>query len=412
MSNVSTLAANAFLRRFALLTGALLLALAFTVPVEARQTPGQWVEAFWPTAKAAGISRNVYDRALRGFKPDADVIKRANSQAEFKTPIWHYMDQMVSEARLSEGASMARQHGNLLARIEQRYGVDRFTLLAIWGMESNYGAVLQNPRMVKHTINALATLAYEGGRRAKFGRTQLVAALRIIQRGDVSPQGMVGSWAGAMGHTQFIPTTFEAYAVDFDGDGHRNIWTSHADALASAANYLNKMGWESGRTWGYEVRVPRGYDISKKGERTLASWAKLGIQRVGGQAFPRQSDKATLYLPNGRQGPAFLLLKNFRVIKRYNNADSYALAVGHLSDRLRGGGAFVGQWPAYEKPLGLEEARKLQALLAVAGFYDGPLDGDIGSGSRAAIREYQRRVGLEQDGVATRALIQRMERGG
>jgi membrane-bound lytic murein transglycosylase B len=402
-------ALNRPLQTLGAMLGVLFLAILAPLPAEAKQTPAQWVEDFWPTAKAGGVQRSTYDRALRGFKPDPDVIKRAGAQAEFNMAIWHYMDQMVSDERLAEGAVAIRTHGGILNQIEAKYGVDRFTLLAIWGMESHYGAVLKNPRLVKHTINALATLAYSGGRLAKFGRTQLVAALRIHQRGDVSIDAMVGSWAGAMGQTQFIPTTFEAYAVDFDGDGHRNIWTSPADALASAANYLKKSGWQTGQTWGYEVTVPKSYDIKKTGERTLGSWADLGIRRVNGQAFPRSGDKATLYLPNGRQGPAFVLLKNFRAIKRYNNANTYALAVGHLSDRLRGGAPFVAAWPAYEKPLGLEDARKLQALLAVAGLYDGPLDGDLGSGSRAAIREYQRKAGLNPDGIGTRSLLQRLE---
>jgi len=280
---------------------------------------------------------------------------------------------------------------------------------AIWGIESHYGNIFKNPRLFKNTIQSLATLAYSGGRLAKFGRQQLVAALKIVQRGDVSPAGMNGSWAGAMGHTQFIPTTFEAYGVDFDGDGRRNIWTSPVDALASAANYLKASGWQAGRTWGYEVTVPAKYDTGKSGERTLGSWADRGVRRVGGQAFPRPGEKATLYLPNGRQGPAFLVLTNFRVIKRYNNSNSYALAVGYLSDRLRGGGPFVGQWPEHEKPLSLAERERLQLLLTMTGYYDGDIDGNIGSGSRQAIRDFQRQAGLTPNGVESRELLQRLE---
>ena len=372
-------------------------------------TPAEWVQSFWPTAQAAGISRQVYDRALANFAPDPDVIKRSQEQAEFNMPIWIYLDRMVSEERLSEGAAVLRQHGNLLARIEERYGVDRYILAAIWGMESHYGIIFTNPRLYKNTIRSLATLAYSGGRLAKHGRTQLVSALKIVQRGDVGPEGMIGSWAGAMGLTQFIPTTFEAYGVDFDGDGHRNIWTSPADALASAANLLVKSGWQKGHAWGYEVVVPGSVDTGRSGARTLKDWSDRGVRRISGEGYPRPGDSATLYLPNGRNGPAFLLLKNFSVIKRYNNSNSYALAVGHLADRLRGGGAFVGQWPEHEKPLTEAERKRLQILLAMAGFYDGDIDGNIGSGSRRAIADFQRQAGLTANGVESRDLIQRLE---
>ena len=390
--------------------GAVVAAWALIAPeAVTAATPAQWVSQFWPTAQAAGISRQVYDRALGNFDPDPDVIKRSQEQAEFNTPIWIYLDRMVSEERLSEGAAILRQHGNLLARVEERYGVDRYVVAAIWGMESHYGIIFTNPRLYKNTIRSLATLAYSGGRLAKYGRTQLVSALKIVQRGDIHPDGMIGSWAGAMGHTQFIPTTFEAYGVDFDGDGHRNIWTSPADALASTANYLAKSGWQKGHAWGYEVTVPAKVDTGKSGARTLKAWADLGVRRVGGEAYPRPGDSATLYLPNGRNGPAFLIVKNFSVIKRYNNSNSYALAVGHLADRLRGGGPFAGQWPEHEKPLTEAERKRLQILLAMAGFYDGDIDGNIGSGSRRAIADFQRQAGLTANGVESRDLIQRLE---
>jgi membrane-bound lytic murein transglycosylase B len=388
---------------------ATLIAMAVAAAPATAQTPKQWVEAFWPTAKSAGIKRATYDRALGNFTPDPDVLKRASAQAEFNMAIWNYMDQMVSDERISEGTAALKTNSALLDRIENRYGIDRYTVLAIWGMESHYGAVLKNPKLFKHTIPSLATLAYSGGRLAKFGRQQLIAALKIIQRGDVTPEAMTGSWAGAMGQTQFIPTTFEAFAVDFDGDGHRNIWTSEADALASAANYLRESGWQSGATWGYEVTVPSGYDIKKSGERTLGSWADHGVVRVAGKSFPRPREKAKLYLPNGRAGPAFVILRNFGVIKHYNNANTYALAVGHLSDRLRGGGPFVGQWPEHEKPFSIEEGERLQAYLTTAGYYSGPIDGNLGSGSRQAIRDFQRKLGMNPDGVATRDLLRRLE---
>ncbi len=373
-------------------------------------SPSAWVDGFWPTAKAAGITRATYRRALGNFAPDPDVIKNASSQAEFTMKIWNYLDQMVSDDRITEGRAALDRYGDLLDRIEARYGVDREVVVAIWGMESHYGSVLTRPSLVKNTIRSLATLAYSGGRLSSFGRKQLVAALKIVQRGDVAPEGMTGSWAGAMGHTQFIPTTFEAYGVDFDGDGHRNIWTSPVDALASTANYLNEAGWRHGETWGYEVVVPAG--VKATSERSLAAWAKLGVVRVGGKAFPRPGDKATLYRPNGANGPSFLLLPNFKVIKRYNNSNFYALAVGHLSDRLAGYGPFATPWPAHEKPLSQDERERMQLLLTMLGLYDGDIDGVLGSGSRAAIKTYQRSVGLTPDGVGTRTLLQRLEEGG
>jgi membrane-bound lytic murein transglycosylase B len=389
---------------------AFVIVLLFAVPggAIAAQSPEQWVADFWPTAKSAGVSRQVYDHALGNFEPDPDVIKRSQEQAEFNQPIWIYLSRMVSEERLSEGAAVLQEHGNLLARIEERYGVDRHVVAAIWGMESHYGIIFSNPRLFKNTIRSLATLAWQGGRLAKYGRQQLVAALKIVQRGDVRPEGMTGSWAGAMGHTQFIPTTFEAYGVDFDGDGHRNIWSSPVDALASAANYLAESGWRKGHAWGYEVSVPAGYDTSRT-ERTLGGWAERGVRRVSGQEYPRPDDKATLYMPNGRNGPAFLLLRNFTVIKRYNNSNAYALAVGHLADRLRGGGPFVGQWPQHEAPLNQAERERLQLLLTMTGHYDGDIDGNIGSGSRQAIRDFQRQAGLTPDGVETRNLLKQLE---
>ncbi len=393
----------------AFVVAAAALVLLLIGPAAARQTPAGWVKSFWPTARSAGIKWQTYDRALGGFVPDPDVLKRAGSQAEFNMKIWNYLDQMVSDERLSEGKAAIAKHAALLDRIEQRYGVDRYIVAAIWGIESHYGAVLSNPKLVKNTIRSLATLAWSGGRLAKYGRKQLVAALKIVQRGDISATAMSGSWAGAMGQTQFIPTTFEAYAVDLDGDGQRNIWTSVPDALASTANYLKRAGWQAGKTWGYEVKLPRGFNTKRTSERSLGSWAKLGVKRASGGAFPRPGDRASLWLPNGTDGPVFLLLNNFRVLKRYNASNFYALAVGHLADRLRGDGPFVADWPAHEKPFTLEESKKLQLLLTMHGFYDGDIDGDIGSGSHAAIRDYQRSLGLTPDGVESRALLQRLE---
>jgi membrane-bound lytic murein transglycosylase B len=309
---------------------------------------------------------------------------------------------------------MLARHRGLLDRIEQAYGVDRHIVVAIWGLESSYGEVLDDPKIVKSVVRSLATLAYADRRRARFARQQLVAALKIVERGDISIAGLTGSWAGAMGHTQFIPTTFEAYAVDFDGDGRRNVWTSEADALASAASYLRESGWVSGKTWGYEVVLPPDFDYRHaEGEasRTIAEWASLGIARAGGEGFPRPGDNAVLLVPAGASGPSFLLLRNHFVIKRYNNATSYSLAVGHLADRLRGGGAFVQAWPSGDRPLTTEESAELQQHLARAGMYDGAIDGKIGPKSRAAVRAWQSRRGLVADGHVGLLLLETIRSG-
>jgi membrane-bound lytic murein transglycosylase B len=387
----------------------LALAVSLTAQIGEAASPSQWVKDFWPTAKSAGVSRTTYNAALGNFQPDPEVLEKASNQAEFKLEIWEYLHNTVTPSRITEGQRLLVTHRSLLDQIERRYGVDRYTVMAIWAMESTYGAIFEKPDKVKGTIRSLATLAYHGGRLAKFGRQQLVAALKILDRGDVPLSGMVGSWAGAMGHTQFIPTTYQAYAVDFDGDGRRNIWTSIDDALASTASYLDKMGWRSGETWGYEVVLPRGFNLRAK-PRSLAQWQRAGVRRVNGRGFPRGGDSASLFAPAGANGPAFLLIKNFSVIKRYNNADSYALAVGHLSDRLHGYDAFVGQWPWAEPPLSESEKEQLQQLLSARGYYSGEIDGNIGSGSRAAISAYREAVGLSDD-AGLQKILQLLQAG-
>jgi membrane-bound lytic murein transglycosylase B len=374
----------------------------------------RWVDGFWPTAKAAGVSHSVYQAAFRGMSPDPEVLEKAQYQPEFVSPIWDYVTRRVSEKRVAEGQAMLARYSGLLDRIEARYGVDRYTLVAIWGMESFYGDVLDDPTIVKNVVRSLATLAYGDPRRGRFARTQLVAALKILQRGDITPRGMTGSWAGAMGHTQFIPTTYEAYAVDFDGDGRRDIWGSPADALASAANYLKKSGWVSGATWGYEVALPRHFDyrLARDGKsRTIGEWMQRGVTRVEGRAFARPADNAVLVAPAGASGPAFLMLRNHFVIKRYNNSTAYSLAVGHLADRLMGYGDFVHPWPQDDRPLTDAECTELQRHLARAGYYDGEIDGKLGPASFAAIRAYQSGQGLVADGYAGLQLLETLRSG-
>ena len=371
----------------------------------------QWVERLWPQARRKGVSRAIFNSAFRGVRPDPEVIRSAHYQPEFVRPIWDYMSTATSDQRISVGQSMLQKKKGLLDRLEKRYKVDRHVIVAIWGMESNYGLTKGD----KNVIQSLATLAYRDRRRRRFGRQQLLSALRILQKGDIKARDMNGSWAGAMGHTQFIPTTYAAYAVDYDGDGKRDIWNSSNDALASTANYLNKSGWRGGQTWGYEVKIPKKMRSARtriKRRKTLRYWKKVGLKRVGGKEFPRLNDKAALYLPAGRNGPAFLVLKNFRAILRYNNANTYALAVGHLSDRLRGGGIFVKPWPTKHKPLARDERLELQQLLTEKGFDTGGTDGVFGNDTLRALRKYQKSRGLKVDGWPSARILKKLRSDG
>lgn len=396
---------SAFLRSSAV---AALLVVCGTAPSFADAGFRAWIDSFEKTAVANGVSRRVYERVFDGVtSPDPDVIQKARYQPEFRDTVWDYLDNRVNDDSVAMGRQMARQYKPWLDRIEQRFGVDRNVLLAIWSMESNYGRILEREDVMKSVPQALATLAYMDKARAKFARTQLIAALKIVQAGHVTPEGLTGSWAGAMGHTQFIPTSYQAYAVDMDGNGHPNIWSSIPDALATAANLLRKNGWESGRTWGYEVVAPAGRNVAAldRANKTLGEWEKLGFRRTGGRDFPFSNDRANLVLPAGPNGPAFLMVKNFFVIKRYNNADKYALAVGHLADRIGGGGDFAQAWPRGYTPLSMEERYEVQQRLTRHGLYDGAIDGKIGSGSKTAIMAYQKAAGVEADGNASKALL-------
>ncbi len=302
----------------------------------------RYLESLWPDASKAGVSRSTFESATRGLSPDPDVLERAERQPEFQLKTGEYLERLVKDERIKLGLAALEEHAATFEAIEKRYGVSRYILAAIWGVESNYGT---KPG-TKNVIASLATLGYQGRRRS-FGRTQLIAALRILQRGDVALARMTGSWAGAMGHTQFIPTTYNAYAVDFSGDGKRDIWDNPADALASAANYLEKSGWQTGETWGYEVELPASFNRKLLGRtKTAGQWRKLGVKRAHGQDFPRATDRGFLFAPEGADGPSFLIIRNFKVLKRYNNADAYALAVGHLADRLAGGAPFAKPWPS------------------------------------------------------------------
>lgn len=379
----------------------------------AKADPGfsRFVSDFWPTARSSGITAQTYNAVFTGMQPDNDTLRLMNRQSEFVKPIWEYLDTAVSDTRVTRGRELLQEHGPVLRHIEARYGVDRNAVLAIWGMETNYGGFMGR----HNVIQALATLAYAAPRRQSFWRRELLTALEIVQDGHVRFQDMEGSWAGAMGHTQFMPSSWKAYAADYDGNGKRDIWTSVPDALASTARYLKLHGWQTGKTWGYEVALPRGFDYRKAdGEKTLtlAEWSRHGIRRANGGAFPRPSDNAILVLPAGAAGPAFLMLRNFYVIKRYNNATAYALAVGHLADRIIGGGPFAGDWSREHMPLSRSEASELQNLLNSKGFSVGTADGMIGPATRRGIRAYQQSRGMIPDGYASIVLLAHLKMGG
>jgi membrane-bound lytic murein transglycosylase B len=302
-----------------------------------------FVSNLWPEAQARGVSRAVFDASLGDFTPIEEVMALSRKQPEFTTTVGDYVNKRVNPNQVARGRAMAGEWGKTLAKIDGQSGVQPEIVLAIWGMETNFGSFMGG----NNTIHALATLTY-GGYRASYFKKELLTALQIASNGHVHPRDMVGSWAGAMGHTQFMPSSFVAYAVDFDRDGRADIWNNVPDALASTGNYLNKHGWRPGETWGYEVKLPRDFNYlaARNVERaSLRDWAAMGVVRANGRDFPRAGDTARLYLPAGGKGPAFLLLPNFDVIKRYNNSDSYALAVGHLADRILGGGGFSVPWP-------------------------------------------------------------------
>ncbi|MCY1642731.1 lytic murein transglycosylase [Methylorubrum sp. SL192] len=361
-------------------------------------------------AEERGVPRTVAETALSGIAPDPSVVPATQSQAEFVKPVWEYIEASVTPERIATGQAKLAQWSEVLGRIEAAYGVDRHVLVAFWGVESNYGAALEGAG-IRPVVPALATLACGDPARPGLWRDELVAALKILTDGDADAERMRGSWAGAMGHTQFMPTAFLRHAVDFDGDGRRDIWHSVPDALASTANFLKQSGWRAGEGWGLEVLLPDGFDYrvaDETTERPFAEWQRLGLKPAN-RAFPDGAERrAALLLPTGAKGPAFLLEPNFRVILRYNTALAYALTVAHLSDRLRGAPGFTRDWPRTDRMLTTEERTDLQTRLAALGHPVGGADGKIGPKTRAAIRAFQEAKGLVPDGYADAALLDRV----
>ena len=360
----------------------------------------KWVRGFEGTARKNGIKKSTYKRAFAGVTtPDPEVLELARYQPEFRQKLWMYFDSRVNEETVARGQQEKRRWSNWLSRIERKYGVNRHILLAIWSMESGYGEALEKPKSLRSVIRSLATLAFADRRRRKFARRQLISAMKILQSGRIGVKQLRGSWAGAMGHTQFIPSSYRLYAQNIDGKGGADIWGSVPDALATAARLLQKNGWRTGKTWGYEVKIPARLARQTGKSRTVGSWAKLGVRRASGKPFPRAGERGVLKLPAGKNGPAFLMLKNYFVIKRYNNSDKYALAVGHLADQIAGYGNFSKPVPRPYRRLSLEERIELQSRLKKLGLYEFDIDGKIGGGTRSAIRKAQIKFGLNPTGV-------------
>lgn len=353
----------------------------------------QWLQQFYTEAENEGIRRETIDRSLNHLvSPDEKVLEKAQYQPEFTLSIWEYLDPRVNSIAVSKGQKLLQIYDSILDDIESHFGVSRNILLAIWSMETSYGAILEKRERFYYVPHALATLAFADKKRSRFGKQQLLAALKILDSGDISQADMLGSWAGAMGHTQFIPTSYLAYGFDWDNDGKRDIWHSVPDALATAANLLNKNGWKTGRTWGYEVYAPKnGFDYAGM-TKTLGEWQQLGFHRTKDRTFPRPDERAELKYIAGEEGPAYLMTRNFFVIKRYNNSDFYALAVGQLADRIAGYNGMIQPWPRPAGSLTIDQKYELQSLLKKGGFYTGEIDGFLGDGTKQAIKQFQQQA--------------------
>ena len=380
----------------------LLLAL-LALPAAAEPTLEPCLASLRPEAAAQGIRGDTWDAHTAGLVRDPGVLESLDYQPEFRTPIWDYLAGLVDEQRVADGQARLAEHAVLLAQVQERHGVDPATVVAVWGVESDFGRTFGK----KPLLGSLATLSCEG-RRQGFFKRELFAALKLIQAGDLSAEGLVGSWAGAFGHTQFMPSTYARIAVDGDGDGRRDLVGSIPDALASTANYLRRSGWQPGRPWGHEVRLPAGFDASVSGRtarRPLSHWVGRGIVRADGQPLPPSDAPTALLLPAGRDGPAFLVFKNYDAIFSYNAAESYALAIALLADRLRGGAGLQARWPTDDPGLSRAERRELQTLLVARGHDIGEVDGMIGARSRAALAVEQARLGRATDGRAGQAIL-------
>lgn len=388
------------LRAFLYLCTLALMALA----TPARADFNAFVASLWPEAQAAGVTRKTFDNTLQGVKADPSVVAQTRKQSEFVRPIWDYVNGAVTANRVARGRAMAEEWADTIASVEGRYGIDKRAFMGIWGMETSYGSFFGGHSVIR----ALATLAYIRYR-DDFFRKELITALVILEQGHVEKSNMRGSWAGAMGHTQFMPSSFMKHAVDHDGDRHKDIWGSVPDALASTANYLKDHGWKQGVPWGVEVDLPEGLDLkSALGRKSFSAFATLGITRIGGRALPTRGE-ASLFMPAGIKGPKFLITDNFKVIKAYNSSDAYALGVGLLGDAIFGGSGVRAAWPRGDKRISKAEGIEIQKLLNRHGLYTGKYDGRFGEMSREAVTKFQLSAGMTPDGYATPEVLRRLK---
>ena len=368
----------------------------------------RWVRSFRYRALTSGIPAITFEAAMRDVQYLEKVIELDRNQSEFTKTIWDYLDIAVATKRVTNGKTALHKWHRTLREIEDRYQVEKAILVAIWGLESAYG----EKRGDIPVISALATLAYDG-RRGAFFEEQLITALKILNNGDTTVPRMVGSWAGAMGHTQFMPTSYRDYAVDFTGDGKRDIWSDNpSDALASTAAYLAEFGWTKGMPWGVEVRLPADFNYGlaqRRIKKRPSDWARAGVVSVTGKPIPDYG-RAAVLLPAGAKGAAFLVFKNFEVLENYNSADAYVIGVGHLADRIVGGSKIKAKWPREDRALSFAERQEMQRRLTSAGFNTQGIDGKIGPLTIAAVRAFQRRVGLPADGYASLQLLEQLRR--
>ena len=366
-----------------------------------------FIEGLWPEAKALGVSRATFDAAFKGVTYDPKIVAHTETQAEFVKPIWEYLASAVSANRIERAKAAAQQYESWLSKAQHKFGVDASVVTGIWGLETDYGAFAGSD----YVIRALASLAY-ARYQGDYFKDELLAALQILEDGDITPARMKGSWAGAMGQTQFMPSSFREYAVDFDGGGRRDIWTNAPDAIGSTANYLAKHGWVAGLPWGFEVVLPDGFDLKDADSSHYApfkAFADRGVKRADGKPLP-QSGEAELLITAGLKGPIFLVTANFKVIKSYNNSTSYALGVALLGDRSMDGGPLVAAWPVHDRRLTTAQMLEMQTRLKKMGYDVGKMDGKIGEVGQAAVRAYQQKTGLVPDGYPTLALLLKMRK--
>ncbi len=386
---------------------AVAIAVSFADSAKAQDDFGTWLSGLRAEARGQGISDRTLDAALSDIIPIPRVIELDRDQPEFTETFWTYLGKRVNQRRIERGRALLKRHAGLLQRIQAQYGVQAKFLVSFWGLETNFGEYMGSFPV----IGSLATLAHDP-RRSDFFRAELLDALRIVDAGHVTPAAMNGSWAGAMGQPQFMPSTFVRHAVDDDGDGRRDIWNSLPDVFASAANFLQRSGWQRGETWGREVTLPAGFDFDLSGlkrRRSLADWQRLGVRRADGSDLPIvEGMQASLILPGGYRGPAFLVYQNFRTIMVWNRSILYAIAVGHLADRLVGLGPLAAKAPADDRPLSRTQVVEIQTALAALGFQPGEPDGVVGPMTRDAIKDYQRQISQPADGYADHRLWQRL----